>query len=158
MGRAEDNKQSHVTAHPRFTTVIANRMWKKAMGLALIEPLDELIDSSEASNPELNTFLESKMKQYNYDLKKFTAMLHNTKTYQRQAHRKDVLPGEAYHFQGPLLRRMSAEQIWDSFVTLINPDPEMENTIGPKHAAGADYSQYFPLKILSTPRPPSSVR
>jgi hypothetical protein len=113
--------------NPRFTTVIANRMWKKAMGLALIEPIDELSDSSEATNPELLAFLESRMKAYDYDLKKFTAMLHNTKTYQRQAHRKDVLPGEAYRFQGPLLRRMSAEQIWDSLVTLVIDNPDAPN-------------------------------
>jgi len=29
-----------------------------------------------------------------------------------------------YHFPGPVLRRMSAEQLWDSFVTLTTPDPE----------------------------------
>ena len=30
-----------------------------------------------------------------------------------------------YHFTGPILRRMSAEQMWDSFVALINPTPDM---------------------------------
>ncbi len=30
--------------------------------------------------------------------------------------------GEPYHFPGPVLRRMTAEQVWDSFLTLaINP-------------------------------------
>ncbi|MEM7143942.1 MAG: DUF1549 domain-containing protein [Verrucomicrobiota bacterium] len=113
--------------NPRFTTVITNRMWKKAMGLALIEPLDEITDASKPTNPELMAFLENRMRAYNYDLKKFMAMVHNTKTYQRQAHRKDVMPGEQYHYPGPLLRRMSAEQIWDSIVTLVIDDPDAAN-------------------------------
>ncbi|OYW70106.1 MAG: hypothetical protein B7Z21_00065, partial [Verrucomicrobiales bacterium 32-60-5] len=36
-------------------------------------------------------------------------------------------PGTACHFTGPLLRRMTAEQLWDSFLTLINPNPDMLN-------------------------------
>src|SRR6476619_5540280 len=32
--------------------------------------------------------------------------------------------GVPYHFPGPLLRRMSAEQIWDSMVALIKDDPD----------------------------------
>ncbi|MEM8955922.1 MAG: DUF1549 domain-containing protein [Verrucomicrobiota bacterium] len=113
--------------NPRFTTVIANRMWKKAMGLALIEPLDELTDASQATNPELMAFLEDRMRAYDFDLKRFMAMIHNTKTYQRLAHREDVLPGEKYLFPGPLLRRMSAEQIWDSIVTLVIDNPDAPN-------------------------------
>ncbi len=45
----------------RFTKVIANRLWKKVFGLALIEPLDELRDDSVCSNPELMKFLERQM-------------------------------------------------------------------------------------------------
>ena len=43
--------------NPRFTTVIANRMWKKAFGIGLIEPVDELTDSTVASNPALMDYL-----------------------------------------------------------------------------------------------------
>jgi hypothetical protein len=35
-----------------------------------------------------------------------------------------VTPGEEYHFPGPILRRMTAEQVWDSFVTLAVFNPE----------------------------------
>jgi hypothetical protein len=39
--------------NPRFTKVIANRLWKKVFGLGLIEPVDELMDSTVAMNPAL---------------------------------------------------------------------------------------------------------
>lgn len=113
--------------NPRFTTVIVNRLWKKAFGLALIEPLDELMDGTVPMNPEMQKHLEKLIVEMNYDMKDFLRVLFNTKTYQRQVTREEVAPGIVYHFTGPLLRRMSAEQMWDSFVTLINPSPDMIN-------------------------------
>lgn len=110
--------------NPRFTTVIANRLWKKAMGQGLIEPVDEITDSTVASNPQLMTFLEDLMKQVNYDMKAYLRVIYNTQTYQRAAYTKDVELGEQFHFPGPLVRRMSAEQIWDSMVTLYKPNPD----------------------------------
>ncbi|WP_395736436.1 DUF1549 domain-containing protein [Prosthecobacter sp.] len=104
--------------NPRFTTVIANRMWKKAFGIGLIEPVDEITDSTVASNPALMDYLSTLMVEKNYSLKSFLRVLYNTDTYQRAATAQEVPAGETYHFTGPVLRRMSAEQIWDSFVTL----------------------------------------
>ncbi len=110
--------------NPRFTLVIANRLWRKAMGMGLIEPVDEITDSTVPSNPQLMTFLENTMKDLNYDMKAYLRMVFNSATYQRAAHTKDVELGEVYHFPGPLLRRMSAEQIWDSMVALYRPSPD----------------------------------
>ncbi len=111
----------------RFNKVVVNRLWKKAFGLALIEPLDDLTDTTVAVNPELLSHLEKLMVSLKYDMKAYLRILFNTSTYQRLASHEEVAPGTAYHFTGPLLRRMTAEQLWDSFVTLINPNPDMLN-------------------------------
>lgn len=111
--------------NPRFTTVIANRMWKKVMGFGLIEPVDEMTADSKARIPELMAFLEYKMRQYNYDLKQFQRMLFNTEFYQKAVIVEDSIEGETYNFEGPVLSRMSAEQFWDSIMTLIIPDPDL---------------------------------
>jgi hypothetical protein len=113
--------------NPRFTNLIANRLWKKVFGLGLIEPVDELMDSTVAMNPELMTYLEGYMKSVNYDVKTYLRTLLNTKTYQNSVTKEEVPAGVVYHFTGPVLRRMSAEQMWDSFVALINPTPDMPN-------------------------------
>jgi hypothetical protein len=113
--------------NPRFTLVIANRLWKKAMGMGLIEPVDEITDSTVPSNPQLMAYLEQMMKQVNYDLKEYLRIVYNSSTYQRAASTRDVELGETYHFPGPLLRRMSAEQIWDSIVTLYKPGVDIPN-------------------------------
>lgn len=111
--------------NPRFTLVIANRLWKKVMGMGLIEPVDEITDSTVASNPQLMTFLENTLKEMNYDMKAYLAMIYKSSAYQRPSHTKDVQLGEIYHFPGPLLRRMTSEQIWDSMVTLHKPSPDV---------------------------------
>lgn len=104
--------------NPRFTTVIANRMWKKVFGLGLIEPVDEMTDSTVASNPALMDYLTQLMIEKKYSLKSFMRVLYNTDTYQRMAGTEEIVLGETSHFTGPMLRRMSAEQVWDSVITL----------------------------------------
>ncbi len=113
--------------HPRFTKVLVNRLWKKTFGLALIEPLDELTDTSKPMVPDLEAYLEKLLVAQHYDMKAFLGVLLNTRAYQSAVTRQEVAPGETYHFTGPVLRRMTAEQIWDSFVTLIRPDPDTKN-------------------------------
>ena len=112
--------------NPRFALTIANRLWKQAFGIGQIEPVDDMMDSTVAENPELMTFLESEMKRLDFDMKEFLRIIYNTETYQRQASVEEVTPGDTYHFSGPVLRRMTAEQVWDSFLTLAVPDEYRE--------------------------------
>ena len=104
--------------NPRFAVTIANRLWKQVFGAGQIEPVDDMTDSTVAENPELMTFLEGEMRRLDFDMKEYLRILYNTETYQRQACRDEVPLGAPYHFPGPVLRRMTAEQAWDSFVTL----------------------------------------
>ncbi len=116
--------------NPRFTTVIVNRLWKKVFGLGLIEPVDELFDTTVAMNPVLLKHLEQLMIASRYDVKAFLRVLYNTKAYQSETTTREIAAGEIYHFTGPVLRRMSAEQIYDSFVTLIHPTPDLPRRHG----------------------------
>ncbi|MGY8686780.1 MAG: DUF1553 domain-containing protein, partial [Verrucomicrobiales bacterium] len=77
-------------------------------------------DGTEASNPALFAYLETKMVDVDYDLRRFLGILYNTKTYQRESTFGDVNLDE-YHFPGPVLRRMTAEQIWDSLLAATIP-------------------------------------
>ena len=57
------------------------------------------------------------MKEVDYDLKKFNNILYNTKFYQAK-----IDPDN--EFKGPVLRRMTSAQLWDSIVTLYQGDPD----------------------------------
>ncbi len=110
--------------NPRFTTVIANRLWKRAFGIGLIEPVDDFKDDTLASNQPLMKYLQETLVREKYDMKKVLKYIYNTRTYQRECTPGDVSMETAYYFPGPILRRMSGEQIWDSIVTLMIPNPD----------------------------------
>lgn len=107
--------------NPRFATAIANRLWKKVFGLAVQEPVADIDDPSLASNPELLALITTYMKQAKFDLREYQRILFHTAAYQRQASQMPENPKE-YRFTGPVIRRMSAEQTWDSIVTLVSGD------------------------------------
>ena len=110
--------------NPRFAGTIANRLWKRVMGAGLLEPEDDIQDESTPENRPLMGLLVSEMIRLKFDQKEFLRILYNTRTYQRQASLTENPDGQVYHFPGPTLRRMSAEQVWDSILTLAiyNPD------------------------------------
>lgn len=107
--------------NPRFTHVIANRLWKRVMGIGLVEPVDDIKDNVESSNPELMKFLVATLIESNYDMKQYLRILYNSKTYQRDVSSQEVVEGETYYFPGPILRRLSAEQLWDSLLAMTIP-------------------------------------
>ena len=108
--------------NPTFTKVIANRLWKRVFGHGVFEPLDELTDSTYVANPELLDYITELMKTVDYDVRAYLDVLYNTRTYQSAAYNGEVVMGAPYHSPGPVLRRMPAEQIWDSIVSLALPE------------------------------------
>ncbi|MFN0128932.1 MAG: DUF1549 domain-containing protein [Verrucomicrobiales bacterium] len=126
--------------NPTFTTLIANRLWKSAFGIGLIEPVDDIkkVDldrnnndaSKLASNPALMAFLTQHMKSVGYDMKKFLRTIYNTQIYQRATTTEEVLAIEEYKFPGPVVRRLSAEQLWDSMVAMVIPSSDERKASG----------------------------
>lgn len=131
--------------NPRFTSVIVNRLWKKVFGIALIEPIDNMFDDTMATDPVLQLHLEKIMVALEYDIKEFLRILYNTKAFQRQSPSRDIVAKDEkdtampmdvkwviagpnvekqsmnavpFFYQGPILKRMSGEQLWDSLVSL----------------------------------------
>jgi hypothetical protein len=76
------------------------------------------MDDTHVSNPELLDVLVKEIRRVNFDIKEFMRIIYNTEAYQRQVTYDDVNAIDDYFYEGPLLRRMTAEQIWDSVLTL----------------------------------------
>ncbi len=110
--------------NPRFAKTVANRLWKQVFGAGQIEPVDDLMDDSRAENPALMDYLETTMKRINFNMKEYLRVLLNTEAYQRQSSSISVAGTDPYRFPGPVMRRMTAEQAWDSFITLAVDDLE----------------------------------
>ncbi len=114
--------------NPRFAKTIANRMWKRLFGIGQIEPVDDMTDETVAENPELMDHLTKEMVRVKFDVKEYLRILLNTEAYQRQSSVAEVTAGDEYHFPGPILRRMTPEQVWDSFITLAVFEPDEYQT------------------------------
>jgi hypothetical protein len=110
--------------NPRFTKVIANRMWKKVFGRGLVEPVDDWRDDTVASIPELLELLEKLMVRVDFDLREFQRILFQVKAFEHAAPAYIPNIETPYYFEAPILERMSAEQIWDSLVALSIPDSD----------------------------------
>lgn len=150
--------------NPRFAEVIANRLWKRMLGAGVIEPVDDITEDTHPANPELMTYLTQLMVRQKFDMKQYLRVVLNTKTYQRQASHTELAPGVAYHFPGPALRRMTAEQVWDSLLTLIMPDPDgrtgsgERNDLGNIDLTGKDAQQVVELAKQEIDRRREAIR
>jgi len=116
--------------NPYFTKVISNRLWKYAFGYGLVANPDDWGNSPKPHYPELVTYLEKAMLATGYDLKQFLRILYHTQLFQREVTIEEPAQGFSFHFQGPVLRRLSAEEIRDSFITLAsgNIDSNINNS------------------------------
>jgi hypothetical protein len=107
----------------QFARTIANRMWRKVMGVGLVEPVDDFREDNPPSDPELLDHLTDLVLRLDFDLREFVRVVVSTSAYQRRAVIHDPTADEPFRFAGPALRRMTAEQLWDSIVTLVARNP-----------------------------------
>ena len=108
----------------QFPSVIANRMWKRIMGKGFYEPVDEFIAAKQTQAPDLMAHLVQTMVDLKYDLRAFQHVLLLTKTFQFATNPNPSTVETGDDFHGRKIERLSAEQIWDSLITLASGDPD----------------------------------
>jgi hypothetical protein len=114
----------------RFPGVIANRMWERVMGKGIYEPVDDYIEAEKTVYPELAIFIAKLMRQLDYDLRAFQQVLMLTKTFEFETNPKPSTEALGDDFHGRKIERLSAEQIWDSLITLSDGDPDQKTPRG----------------------------
>jgi hypothetical protein len=117
--------------NPRFAKTAVNRLWKRYMGLGLFEPADDYREDTPASHPELLNWLADDFIRHGYDVKRTVKLILNSRTYQLkydpkvEDHFEVDKPKDPRYFRSPALRRLTAEQIFDSVaVTMAQRVPE----------------------------------
>lgn len=108
--------------NPRFAKTIVNRLWKRYLGLGLVEPADDFRADRAASHPQLLDWLAYDFLEHGCDLKHTIRTILTSRTYQLayspamedhfDANLQDNPPR---YFRSPSLRRLSVEQLMDSF-------------------------------------------
>lgn len=109
----------------QFSAVIANRMWQRVMGQGIYEPVDDYIAAQNTVHPELMSYLSKLMQELDYDLKAFQTVLMSSKFFQYESDTKAESMDLDDQFHGRRIARLSAEQIWDSMLTLIKGNPDI---------------------------------
>ncbi|QDT09374.1 DUF1549 and DUF1553 domain-containing protein [Planctomycetes bacterium K23_9] len=109
--------------NPQFSNTIVNRLWKRFMGVGMVEPIDDFRDEHPCVNKKAMAFLGEELIRGGFDLKELTRLILYSETYQRVATDYTLTSGEPYYFPGPTVRRMTAEQVWDSLLTMAVQNP-----------------------------------
>jgi uncharacterized membrane protein len=117
--------------NPRFAKTIVNRLWKRYMGLGLFEPADDYREDTPPSHPELLAWLSDDFIRHGYDVKRTIRLILTSRTYQLkydpavEDHFDVEKPKEPRFYRSPSLRRLTAEQIFDSIsVTMGQKTPD----------------------------------
>jgi hypothetical protein len=106
----------------QFPRTIANRLWKFCFGVGIVEPVDDFRDGNPPSHPELLDHLAELIVALDFDTREFVRVVVSTRAWQRRAVSHDPTSANPFPFRAPALRRMTAEQAWDSMLTLVSHD------------------------------------
>jgi hypothetical protein len=109
--------------HPTFTKNIVNRYWRWTFGKYIIDDYDNIHDS-EKLNSELMNTLAKIMVSVGYDTKQFLYVLFNTKLFQRELYDGAFSNSDKFVFIGPVKQRLTAEQMWDSVLSIALERPD----------------------------------
>ncbi len=113
--------------HPengRFSRTIVNRLWYRLMGHGIVHPLDAM--QSPPWNADLLDYLASSLVAEHYDLKSILVLIATSEAYQSQTHTRssdESRPATAFKWNGPVARRMTAEQFIDAVWQLTSAAP-----------------------------------
>lgn len=107
----------------RFAQVLANRVWKRFLGVGIVENPDDW-GRAKPSHPELLTWLGRELIGHDYDMKHVAKLILNSHLYQRKVATNS--DSDANLFAGSARRRMSAEQIVDSLFVAAGKEFDCE--------------------------------
>ncbi|MBX6313608.1 MAG: PSD1 domain-containing protein [Isosphaeraceae bacterium] len=101
---------------------IVNRLWHRLLGRGIVHPVDVM--SNEPWSADLLDYLASDLVEHGYDLKRTIALIATSRAYQSRSIPLAGEPtGEDYVFQGPIARRMTAEQFLDAIWQVTDTAP-----------------------------------
>jgi hypothetical protein len=100
----------------RLTRTIVNRLWAKFLGYGLVEPVDEM--EQPAWHQDLLDWLAEDFAAHGHDLKHTMKVILTSRAYQLPAVSLSEQKQTAYVFNGPAVRRLSAEQFRDALGAL----------------------------------------
>jgi hypothetical protein len=101
-------------SNPYFSQAIVNRIWKRFMGRAFVEPVDGFGEENQPTNPELLKSLAKDFVIYSYDLQHLMRTILNSEAYQRTSQTNESNKDDQLYYSHAYVKPLSAEQFFYS--------------------------------------------
>jgi hypothetical protein len=144
---------AHVITNPadgRLSRTFVNRLWARLLGRGLVEPTDEM--DNRPWDPDLLDWLSADFADHGYDVKRTILTIVTSRAYQMSAAGLPSEHVEDYHFAGPVVKRMTAEQFSDAVSTLTGvwPPPAAARPVTPASLVAAGGTLKYQSDLLKT--------
>ncbi len=128
----------------RFAQVVVNRVWRRLMGAGIVEPPHDW-EGQTPSHPELLGWLAREFISHDYSVKHVAQLILTSQAYQREAVGRNLsADSDLRFFNAPERRRMTAEQVVDSFFASAGRSIDVEKlTLDPDGRRPASNRQSF---------------
>jgi hypothetical protein len=132
-------------ANPQFARAAVNLFWAQLMGRGIVDPFGFDLARQDPANPppapwtiqpthpELLNALADDFRRHNYDLRYLLKTIVNSTTYQLATEMDGTRPASVdEHFAAHIVRRLSAEELWDAVSQASNVFDDMKSLYGLK--------------------------
>ncbi len=119
-------------ANPFFAKAMVNRTWSQFFGRGLVNPVDNVSDSSDKSHPELFDQLAMEFAENGFDLKMLIRGICYSNAYQRAS--GSSAAGDHANYARMAVKPLTPEQLYDSLATVLGTLREGRERKGGKKA------------------------
>ena len=112
--------------NPFFARAQANRVWQQLFGRGIVDPIDDFRSTNPPANAPLLEALAADFVASGFDLKHLVRTIMNSRTYQLSAAPNATNEADEINFSHALIRRLSAEQLFDAMSQAIGATPHFE--------------------------------
>ena len=103
-------------SNPYFSQALVNRIWKRFLGRAFVEPVDGFGAENQATNPELLKWLANDFVIHDYDLQHLMRTILNSETYQRTSQTNKSNEDDEFYYSHAYVKPLTAEQFFYSLL------------------------------------------
>jgi hypothetical protein len=128
--------------NPFFARAMVNRMWWHFFGRGIVNPVDDMHAGNRPSHPELLEQLSQRLAESGFDIKLLCRAIASSDTYQQSSRPGRDADSEAQLFARMSIKVLSAEQLYDSLVTILGP-PAKRAGIDARLGARQEFCQFF---------------
>lgn len=113
--------------NPLFARAQVNRIWFHLLGHGIVDPIDDFRATNPASHPALLAALSAEFASSGFSLKHVIRLVMNSRAYQTASEPNETNREDELNYARASVRRLSAEQLFDTLHQVTGVTPEFRN-------------------------------